>query len=265
LQLRDDDDAVGIAGRHIVALIDLTQSDAAVERRNDPAICQVNFRGFHRGLVGFHRALILGNQSHLGIECLMRHSVLRRQSLVSRQIDLRALEHGFVPRQLPLGLRQCGFKRPRIDLCEQVAFLDVITFREIDFHHVAADLRADRHGSQRSHGAQRVDVDSDVALADYFGDDRHRRGIAAVIALLRSRALLGPPDDTGDHQQDEEGGQDEPSARPRLCGLRRTNRGRLEVLNWLVHEPAIKIEKCECGDLPLFVAGTASRVRWRLI
>ena len=208
LQLRDDDDAVGVAGRHIVALVDLTQADAAIERRHDPAIGQVNFGGFDRSLVGFHRALILSNESHLGIQRLMRHRVLRRQPLVSRQVHLRALEHGLVACQLPLGLRERCFVWPRIDLREQVAFLDVIAFREIDLLHVAADLRADRHGCQRRHGAERIDVDPDVALADHLGDNRHRRGIAAAIALLRSRALPGPPDDTGDHQQDEEGSQD---------------------------------------------------------
>ena len=134
MQLRDDDDAVGVAGRHVVALVDLTQADAAVERRHDTAVSEVDLGGFHRRLVGFYRALILGDQSDLRIQRLVRHGVLRRQSLVARQVDLRALEHGLVARQLPLGLRQGCFIWPRIDFREQVAFLDLVAFGEIDLH-----------------------------------------------------------------------------------------------------------------------------------
>src|ERR1700722_6090878 len=261
MQLCNDDDTIGVARRDIVTLIDLTYPDAAVERRQDPAIGQVDLCGFHGCLIRFHRALILGDESDLSIQRLMRHGVLRCQPLVSRQVDLRALEHGFVARQLSLGLRQCRFIWPRIDLREQIAFLDIITFREIDPLHVTADLRADRHGCERRHGAQCVDVDPDVAFADDFWNDRHRSGIAAV--ALRRRSLLGPPDDAADDQQDDDGCQDKPSARPRLGGLRGTNRRcLLEVLNRLVHEPAIEMRSgSDCGGFPQFIAGTASRVR----
>ena len=217
LQLRDDDDAVGVARRDVVALVDLAQSDAAVERRQDVAILQVDLGGLDRGGIGFHRALILRDQRDLRVERLARHRVLRGQPLVAREIDLRALQQRLVARQIALGLRQRRLIGPRVDLGDQIAFLDLVAFLEIDLDQIAADLASDRDGRERGDGAERIEIDSDVALADGLRHDRHRRRVAAAAPLrLGCGLVLGPPDDAGDDQQQHEAGRDKAPGRSRL-------------------------------------------------
>ena len=90
------------------------------------AILQVDFGGLHRGTVRLDRALVLGDQGHLGIESLARHGVLCRQALVAGQVNLGAFQQRFVARQIALRLRQRGLIGPRVDFREQIAFLDVL-------------------------------------------------------------------------------------------------------------------------------------------
>ena len=171
----------------------------------------MSWADFDRGLIGFHRALVLRDQRHLRVERLARNGVLRGQALIAREVDLGALQQRLVAGQLAVGLRQRGFIGPRIDLGEQVALLDLVTFLEGDLLQVTADLASDRHRRQRRHGAERVQIDVDVALADHFRHDRHRRGVAAVApaGLLRRGAVLGPPDDARHNDQQQQAGSDE--------------------------------------------------------
>ncbi|OIQ74046.1 hypothetical protein GALL_443110 [mine drainage metagenome] len=180
---------------------------------------QIHPGGLPRCPVGFDGALVLRDECDLGIQRLARHGILRRQALVAGQIDLSAFQHGFVARELPLGLRQGGFIRPRIDLREQIALLDLVAFLEVDLHQIAADLGSDGHGRQRSHRAEGVEVDPDIALADNLRNNGHRRGIPATSALLRRNPLSAPPDDAGDNQQGQDGCQNKPSAGRRLGNL----------------------------------------------
>ena len=211
--------------------------------------CRFTSAAFTAARVGFHRALILRDQRDLGVERLARHGVLRREALVAGEVDLRALQQRLVARQIAVGLRQRGFVGPRVDLGDQIAFLDLVAFLEIDLEQIAADLAADGHGRERSNGAERIEIDSDVALADGLGHDRHRRRVAAAAPLLLGRCLLlGPPDDAGDDQQQHKAGRDQPPGRSRLrrraerigFALRRGLRGRfLGRLDRLVHERSI--------------------------
>ena len=244
LKLRNHDNAVGVARRDIITQVDLAQSDATVDRREDPAIIQIHLGRLDRGAVGFDRALVLGDKRDLRIQRLVRHRILCRQPLIAREIDLRSFENRFVARKLTLGLGQRRFIRARIDLGNEVAFFDFLAFLEIDLDQIAADLAPDGDGGQRRDGSQRVEIDANIALADRFRDDRHRRGApagATACALLRSTTLPGPPHDAGDHQQNHQSGQNETSARPRLVLWRsligrRFGRG----LYGLVHEPAFR-------------------------
>src|ERR1700722_7064095 len=169
LQLRDHDETVGVAGRHVVALVHQAQTDTAVQRRNDAAILQVYLGGLDSRAVGFDRALILRDQRDLRIQCLTRHGVLRCQTLVAGQIDLGALQQRFITRQIAVRLGQGSLVWPRSDLREQVALLDVIAFLEIDLHQVTADLGPDGHGRERGYRTEGVEVDPDIALAYDLG------------------------------------------------------------------------------------------------
>jgi hypothetical protein len=110
--LRNYDQTVGVARSYIIALVDLTQSDAAVQWRQDMAILQIYLGGFDQPLVSFNRALVLCDQGNLRVERLMRYGILRRQVLIANQIDLSTFQEGFVARKLPLGLRQGSFVGP---------------------------------------------------------------------------------------------------------------------------------------------------------
>jgi hypothetical protein len=116
LQLGNNNETVGVAWRHVVALVYQAQPDATVQRRQDAAVLQVDLGGLNRRTVGFHRALILRNQSHLRIECLPGHGILRRETLIAGQIDLRALQQGLVPQQISVRLGKGRFVRARVDL-----------------------------------------------------------------------------------------------------------------------------------------------------
>ena len=87
----------------------------------------------------------------------------------------------------PDGLRQLHLERPRIDLGEQVAGLDDLPFLERDAHQLAVDARLDDDDVARRHGAERVEVDVDAALARGRRDDgqRARRRVAAAAAAAR--------------------------------------------------------------------------------
>ena len=115
------------------------------------------------------------DQRNLGVQRLVRHGILRRQALVAGEIDLRALQQGLVARELSALLRERCFIGPRIDLGEQVAFLDLVAFLEDDANQIAADLGSDGDGGKRGDGPQRIEVDSNIARADRFRNDRHRR------------------------------------------------------------------------------------------
>jgi hypothetical protein len=175
------------------------------------------------------------HQRRLGVELLTRHGILRGKALVARKIDLRAFQLRFVARELTALLRQRRLIGPRIDLGEQVAFLDLVAFLEHHLDQIAADLGADGDACERCYRSQRIELDPDIALADGFRDDRHRRAAEPAAAasgprLLFGRCLVpGPPDDAGDQKQHDEGGHDNAAAGARLC--RRTLVGGL--LWWL--------------------------------
>jgi len=101
MQLRNNNETVGVAWGHVVALVYQTQSDATVQRRQDTAILQVDLGGFDRRAVGFHRALVLRNQSHLRVERLTRHCILRSEALIAGQIDLRAFGRAWSRSRFP--------------------------------------------------------------------------------------------------------------------------------------------------------------------
>ena len=152
--------------------------------------CRLTSAALTAARVGFHRALILRDQRYLGVERLARHRVLRGETLIARQIDLSALQQRLVAHQIAVGLRQRRLIRTRVNFRDQIAFLDLIAFLEIDLQQIATDLAADRHGRKRGHSAQRIEVDSDVALADGLGNDRHRGGVAPAAPLAFGRGLL---------------------------------------------------------------------------
>ena len=97
-----DDDAVGIAGLHVIAGIDLAQPDPPGDRRDDAAIGQVELLRVDLRLVGLHRRLVLRDQRDLRVAGLLRDRVLRDQRVVALQVELGVFQQRLVLGQLRL-------------------------------------------------------------------------------------------------------------------------------------------------------------------
>ena len=100
----------------------------------------------------------------LCVELLFRNRVFAVRKLVAIQIDVRIFQKRFVALVLTLRLFELGLERARIDLREQVALFDHLTFAVVDTHQLTIDaaLNSHRvHGRDRSEG---VDVNADASL-----------------------------------------------------------------------------------------------------
>ena len=76
MDLRDRDDAVVSGRMDQVARIDQTQSDAAIDRRRDETVLDVELRRLDRGHVTGDRGNILIDQRLLRIDLLARRKIL---------------------------------------------------------------------------------------------------------------------------------------------------------------------------------------------
>ena len=70
LLLRDHDQAVGVAGAHDVALVDLAQAETPADRRRHARVGELQARVVEQALIEFDGALVLADQGLLRIELL---------------------------------------------------------------------------------------------------------------------------------------------------------------------------------------------------
>ena len=143
LHLSDRHQSVAVAGMDDISRIDLPQSDPAADRRDDARIGELQPGIVDRALVGLDGPLKLANQRRLRVDLLLGDRILREQRLVALEIDLRVFQLRLVARHLSVRLRQHHFERPRIDLREQVARLDILALAEGDAHQLSVDASAD--------------------------------------------------------------------------------------------------------------------------
>ena len=136
-------------------------------------------------LIEFHHALVLLDDVDLILVLLARDRILLGQLLVARQVDLRLRQQALIAGQLAFELGLLELVGPRVDLRQEIAFLDDLPFGESHVDELAVDLGLHGDGCDRCHGAERVDDDADIALADGGGADRLRRALR--IALRRCR------------------------------------------------------------------------------
>ena len=132
LDLREEDDAVRIARRHVVALVDLPQADPAGDRRGDVAVGEVQLRAVHGALVRLCHPLVLGDQRPLRVDLLLRDGVLRRERDVAVEVDLRLLELRLRLEELPLGLLEGRLVGARVDDRKDVALVHHLALGELD-------------------------------------------------------------------------------------------------------------------------------------
>ena len=113
------------------------------------------------------------------IDVLLGLEALERQRLEAGEVLLERDELGLVLRLLGLGLIERRLEQPRVDLGQNVAFLDVLAFLEQHVLQLAVDLRVDADREGGLHRAKPGQVDRHV-LAGRGGDaDRDRGRLAA--------------------------------------------------------------------------------------
>src|SRR6185369_4773496 len=207
LQLGDDEHAVGIGGMNDVARIDQTQTDSSGDRRSDAAIGDLNFGVVDLSLIDVYDALILMDRGDLCVELLLRDRILAIGDLVTVEIDLCVFKQRLIALKLSLGLGQLRLKRTRIDLRQQLALFDHLTFTIIDTHQLTIHTAFDSHRVERRNRTECIDVHADVAFLSngrrYRDTWRRRRRFGGSDSSLLSVLSDQKTDETCEEKQSE--------------------------------------------------------------
>ena len=203
--------------------------DAAADRRGDAGVGELQLRAVDLALVDLHRAFVLAHERRLRVDLLLRDRVLLEQRAVALEVELRVLEQRVVARQLSLGLRELHLERARIDLGEQLAFLDDLALLEQHPHELPVDAAAHRDGPQRRDRAERIEIDVDVGRARRRRDHRCPRrtaGTARPAGGGRRRGIghgreLPVGEVPADREQDDHERPEPGAASRTVCGRRR--------------------------------------------
>src|SRR6185312_13065250 len=175
LDLGDRHQRGPLARLHQVAEVDQPLAGAAVDRRADLGIDEVELGGVDRRLVAGERRLEAVDRRLLLVVALARLVAGPDQLAVAVEIELGAFELRLVTLLGRGRAIEPRLVRPRVDLEQQVAFLDVLALAKIDFDDLAVDSRFDRHGLVGLHRAEAADINRHVARLG----DRHRDRNAA--------------------------------------------------------------------------------------
>ena len=173
--LRDHHEPVRFGRRYVVAERDLLQTGAAVDRRGDVAIDQVQFRGIDLCLIGLHNSDVLLDERLLRRQLLLGDRILREERGVAFKVNTGVRQERFVARQRPFGLLQSNLIGTRVDLDQKIALFDRLAFLERDLGDLAADLALHRNRGDRRDRAEPADHDRHGAALCAGRGDRHRR------------------------------------------------------------------------------------------
>jgi hypothetical protein len=214
LQLGNNRDSRRVGGLHEIAWIYKTQTNAAIDRRQDVTINEINFLGLDLGLIGFDGALELLDDVDLVLRLLARDGLSLSQILEARQIHSRLVKQTLIMNQLPLSLLLQRFKRTRIDLGQKVSLLDQLAFLEPDLREMAIDLRLNGHGRERCDRAEGVDDNANIARSNGRRPDRLGRDLRRPVGAT-DRRLGWTENLVGPHQQPDHGEKSQHAPKPR--------------------------------------------------
>ncbi len=203
MDLVDHDDGIVVVGLQDVAVLDEQVARAAIDRRADrrvaelePSVVDVGLRGLERRagvldrrLVGLDRRF---HGRHVRVELVV---LLARDQLLGHQLAIAPLLHprvrelggvaldgglrlanlGLALVQRRLGLAQRGLEGTGIDDEEQIALLDVLSFLETHLDELSVDLRLDAHRGVGLRVTDGRELDRDGLLDDVPQSDGHRR------------------------------------------------------------------------------------------
>ncbi len=135
----------------VVAGIDLTQADPAIDRGGDAAVSQIELGAVDGGLVGSDGAFILAEGGLQRIQVLLGDDAAFIKRLVALVLRLGVVQLRFVALQVGLRRGQRYLVRPLVDDDQQVTLADVLPFLEIDLHDLPINPALQRDGVEGLH------------------------------------------------------------------------------------------------------------------
>ena len=146
-----------------VAVIDLADAGAAVDRRGDRGVGEHRLRALSiAAWSACTCAAYCATIARWVSACWRLIGVGRGELLVALEIDPGVGQQRLVLRLLGDGLVELRLVGGRVDARQHVALLDVLAFLEVDAEQLAVDLRAHGDGVERLGGADRVEIDRHV-------------------------------------------------------------------------------------------------------
>src|SRR5271157_980749 len=144
LELSYDNEAGCIGRMNDVALIHQPDAGSAAQRRGNCRIAELRLRAVDRRPIALDLRLELRHRGALRIELLLRGEVARRKIGETLQVELCVGEVRLVLRLLGNRLVERGLKGAGIDLRQEIARLDVLTFGECYLYQLTIEPRLDR-------------------------------------------------------------------------------------------------------------------------
>jgi hypothetical protein len=154
-----------------VALVYQRESDPSRQRRCNAAVGQLELGVVDLGLVALDDPPVLINRSRRGVELLPRDG--RDGFLGTLELELRVLQQRLVPGELTFCLAQLDLERARVDLREQLTFVDELTVGEVDLVELTVHAGADRDRVVRGDGAEAGEINRHVAPRRRRREHRH--------------------------------------------------------------------------------------------
>ena len=195
--LRDDGRQDRIAGvvaapAHEVAAGDERAADAAGDRRRDAAEAELELGRLDPRLRYLNRGLRLAHDVLAVVEDLLGDVVALQERAPALDVEVRVADRDLGLVELGARLLDRALEGARVDLEQQVAFLDLLAVLEPDLGQIAADARPHVDGLDRVEAA-RVLVPLDDAAGDRLGDRDLRRLLLAVLAGARRFGVAAQP------------------------------------------------------------------------
>src|SRR2546421_12937020 len=166
-----------------VADIDEAETDAAADRRSDAGIGELEFGVVNQALIRCNGAIKLTNQCCLGIELLLRDDAFFKEQLITLKIDLGVLPLRLVFSKLSQSLLKLDLEGTRINLGEEISFVDKLTFLKRDAAELAIDAAANRDGVEGGDRTKTIEIDRQVAALSGSHDNRHDQVARAETSL----------------------------------------------------------------------------------
>ena len=175
-KLRDHHQRGVVRRVHDVALVDLPDADAALQRRADRGVVELGLRVADLRVVRGDLGAVRIDRGLLVFQLLAAGEILLRELGVAREVQDRALQVRLILEPLRLLLGKLRLVGAGIDDRQRIAGLDVLPLGEQDFDDLAVHPRFDCDGVVGLHRADPAQEDRHIVGLHARNNHRHRRG-----------------------------------------------------------------------------------------